>query len=295
MDAAVLKNEFGFYELVEKPTLEVLKAYYAEKYYQNAEGSYEVSYSDAEKSYFRNKVAQKLLAASKHIALPKGRAPAFLDVGAGEGWSLAYFHDLGWECVGLDFSSYGCASQNPQVQQHLTAGDIYESLASLIGSGCRFDLIMLDNVLEHVLEPLGLLVKLRELLEPQGVLIVDVPNDFSVLQEHLLEKGYIDNRFWVVAPDHISYFGPESLAALVRAAGWKVQRMMTDFPIDFSLANPLTNYVRDGKVGKSCHGVRVEIENLMHAISPEKTVVLYEALANLGLGRALTAVLSVDS
>ena len=295
MAAAVLKNQFGYFELVEKPTLEVLKAYYAEKYYQNAEGSYEVLYSDAEKSYFRNKVAQKLLAATKHITLPKGRAPTFLDVGAGEGWSLAYFHDLGWECVGLDFSSYGCASQNSQVREHLIAGDIYDSLASLIDSRRRFDLVMLDNVLEHVLDPLGLLVKLRELLEPQGVLVVDVPNDFSVLQEHLLAKGYIDNRFWIVAPDHISYFGPESLAALVRAAGWKVQTMMTDFPIDFSLANPLTNYARDGKVGKACHGARVEIENLMHAISPEKTVVLYEALANLGLGRALTAVLSVDS
>jgi 2-polyprenyl-3-methyl-5-hydroxy-6-metoxy-1,4-benzoquinol methylase len=295
MDAAVRKNEYGYFELVEKPTLDVLKAYYAEKYYQNAEGSYEVSYSDAEKSYFGNKVAQKLLAATQYIKLPTGGLPTFLDVGAGEGWSLAHFHDLGWECVGLDFSSFGCSQQNPQVLQHLTAGDIYGSLSDLASAGRRFDLILLDNVLEHVLDPFGLLTKLRELLEPQGVLIVDVPNDFSVLQEHLLEKGYIDNRFWVVAPDHISYFGPESLAALVRAAGWKVQTMMTDFPIDFSLANPLTNYARDGKVGKSCHEARVEIENLMHAISPEKTVVFYEALANLGLGRALTAVLSMDS
>ncbi len=292
MDAAIKKNEYGFFELVEKPTLEVLKAYYADKYYQNAEGSYEVSYSDAEKKYFRNKTAQKLLAAIEHVQLPSERAPTFLDVGAGEGWSLAHFHDLGWDCVGLDFSSFGCHQQNPQVSAHLVAGDIYESLRNLSLAGRRFDLILLDNVLEHVLDPLALLISLRDLLETQGVLIVDVPNDFSVLQEHLLENGLIDNRFWVVAPDHISYFSPESLAKLARVAGWEVQRMMTDFPIDFFLANPLTNYARDGKVGKACHATRVEIENLMHRVSPEKTVALYEALAELGLGRALTAVLT---
>lgn len=292
MTTKVKKSEFGYFELVERPTPDALKAYYAEKYYQDAEGSYEVSYSEAEKSYFRNKIAQKLLAATKYISLPTDRPLRFLDVGAGEGWALAYFQELGWECIGLDYSSFGCASQNPAVAEHLIAGDLYESLRGLVSTGQHFDLILLDNVLEHVLDPSGLLVELRELLEPQGGLIVEVPNDFSALQEHLLEKGHIDSRFWVVSPDHISYFSPDSLAAMARSVGWEVRMMMTDFPIDFSLVNPLTNYVRDRQVGKPCHATRVEMENLMHAISPEKTVALYQALADIGLGRALTAIFS---
>lgn len=295
MTTEVKKSEYGYFELVERPTPEALQAYYAEKYYQDAEGSYEVAYSEAEKAYFRNKIAQKLLAAKRYISLPTDRPPRFLDVGAGEGWALAYFKDMGWECVGLDYSSFGCASQNPAVQEHLLAGDIYESLRGLVSSGQHFDLILLDNVLEHVLDPSGLLVELRGLLELKGGLIVEVPNDFSALQEHLLETGHIDNRFWVVSPDHISYFSPDSLAALARSVGWEVRMMMTDFPIDFSLVNPLTNYVRDSKVGKPCHATRVEMENLMHAISPEKTIALYQALADLGLGRALTAIFSRSS
>lgn len=292
MTTEVRKSEYGYFELIEKPTPDVLKAYYAEKYYQDAGGSYEASYSDAEKSYFKNKIAQKLLAASRFISLPTDRPPRFLDVGAGEGWALAYFQDLDWECVGIDYSSFGCASQNPAVLERLVAGDIYDSLRDLLAAGQRFDLILLDNVLEHVPDPAGLLVELKDLLELQGALIVEVPNDFSVLQEHLLAKGHIDSRFWVVSPDHISYFSPDSLAALARSVGWQVQMMMTDFPIDFSLANPLTNYVRDRKAGKPCHATRVEIENLMHAISPEKTVALYQVLADMGLGRALTAIFS---
>lgn len=291
MNTKVVKNPLGYYELETRPTQEELKAYYADKYYQSAQGSYEIAYSDAEKAYFRNKIAQKLIAANPHLDLPSGRAPRFLDVGAGEGWALAYFSEQGWDCVGLDYSCFACASQNLDIAGTMQVGDIYENMAALIGAGERFDLILLDNVLEHVLDPMALLLELRALLQPGGVLLVEVPNDFSRLQQYLLDHEHIDRPFWVVAPDHISYFGPEGLAALSREAGWEVRDLISDYPIDFGLINPLTNYVMDRSLGKPCHRARIEAENLFHAISPEKTVALYRALADLGLGRDLTAVL----
>ena len=42
----------------------------------------------------------------------------------------------------------------------------------------------------------------------------------------------------------------------------------------------------------NCHMARVEIENLLHAISPEKTNAFYEALSELGLGRDLVVFLT---
>ncbi|WFP50630.1 class I SAM-dependent methyltransferase [Methylomonas sp. EFPC3] len=290
--AQVKQNKHGYYELVDKPTQADLQAYYAEKYYQAAAGSYEVTYSESEITYFNNKIAQKFLAAQSHLVFPVNRAAKFLDVGAGEGWALKFFADSGWDCIGLDYSDFGCAAHNPGILEYLVAGDIYQSLRGLISDQRRFDLILLDNVLEHVLEPSALLVELRDLLEPNGVLMIEVPNDFSILQAHLMEFGHIDQPFWVVSPDHISYFGPDSLASLVKSAGLDVKMLMTDFPIDLALANPLTNYVRDRSVGKACHKARVEIENLLHAISPEKTNTLYQALADLGLGREVIAICS---
>ncbi|OQA34675.1 MAG: hypothetical protein BWY57_00311 [Betaproteobacteria bacterium ADurb.Bin341] len=291
MSTKVVKNPLGYYELETRPTQEELKAYYADKYYQSAQGSYEIAYSDAEKAYFRNKIAQKLIAANPHLDLSSARAPRFLDVGAGEGWALAYFSEQRWDCVGLDYSSFACASQNPDIAGTMQVGDVYENMAALIGAGERFDLILLDNVLEHVLDPLALLVELRSLLQTGGVLLVEVPNDFSRLQQYLLDHEHIDRLFWVVAPDHISYFGPEGLTALSREAGWEVRDLISDYPIDLGLINPLTNYVMDRSLGKPCHRARIEAENLFHAISPEKTVGLYRALADLGLGRDLTVVL----
>ncbi len=292
MKPAVYKNKYGNFELLEKPTAETLQAYYAEKYYQSAQGSYEVSYSETEKTYFANKIAQKYLAASRFMSISDMDNGRFLDVGAGEGWALNFFAQIGWSCLGLDYSGFGCEKQNPNVSERLITGDIYNNLALLINRQERYNLILLDNVLEHVLDPFSLLVNLQKLVSPGGVLIVEVPNDFSPLQMHLLQCGHIDEQFWIAAPDHISYFCPEGLTALASDAGWQVRSLMTDYPIDLNLVNPITNYVKRKDVGKSCHNARVEIENFLHLISPEGAVDLYQAFAKLGIGRELTAILT---
>ena len=59
----------------------------------------------------------------------------------------------------------------------------------------KFDLIWLGNVLEHVLDPVDLLLKLRRLVTPLSIVIVTVPNDGNEYQEMLLEEGAIAIRF----------------------------------------------------------------------------------------------------
>jgi SAM-dependent methyltransferase len=283
----VHKNHFGFYELTDKPSQDDLKKYYAEKYYQQSLSTYQQAYSEEEIAYIRNKLEQKCLAAGKLLAAPAETQRSFLDVGAGEGWALAYFRAQGWHCTGLDYSEYGCRTHNPDCVADLMVGDIYENIDKLVQKSRKFDLVLLDNVLEHVPDPLSLLTRIRGLTALGGVLIIEVPNDFSVVQQHLLDNGYISRSFWIAIPDHISYFNRDGLTALCDEAGWRTQCVLGDFPIDFSLFNESTNYVENKSAGKSCHRVRVAVENLMHAVSPEKTNVLYEALADLGMGRQL--------
>ena len=60
--------------------------------------------------------------------------------------------------------------------------------------------------------PLLLLQNYRRIIKNEGVLIVDVPNDFSVVQKHLFENNYIDEPYWIAIPDHISYFNHNGIA-----------------------------------------------------------------------------------
>lgn len=296
MDEKIRKNSLGYFEVAVKPDPAELKAYYAEKYYQTAQGSYETVYTSEEKDYFGNKIEQKLIATYPYLTLPSNfdEKPRFLDVGAGEGWALSHLTAKGWECLGLDYSDHGCRSQNLHVAEKLMVGDIYDQLDKLVDQRKKFHLILLDNVLEHVIDPLALLNQLSRLLEDGGCLVVEVPNDFSKLQQHLIEEECVESEYWVALPDHLSYFSPEGLESLAKAAGWSVKSMMTDYPIELFLLNEHANYVKDRSVGKAAHSARVAAENFFHKISPEKTVVLYQSLAELGIGRTITAVMSRD-
>lgn len=287
---AVVKNNYGFYELDVKPTLDELRSYYQTKYYQNAAGSYEIRYSEEELTYFKNKIAQKYRMIERLSANTANREPDqrhFLDVGCGEGWALSYFITQGWRVTGLDYSEYGCSSQNNDCLDTVIAGDIFLNIEKLLHSECSFDVILLDNVLEHVLDPLTLLHCCRKLLKHDGILVIEVPNDFSSIQEHLLQEKFVSRPYWIAAPDHISYFTAEGLNAICADAGFTCSALLADFPVEWNLLNSHTRYVEDATKGKECHLARVRLENLIHSISPDKAIVLYQALADLGMGRCI--------
>ncbi|MNI35168.1 hypothetical protein D3C73_891810 [compost metagenome] len=196
----------------------------------------------------------------------------------------------------MDYSDFGCKIHNPECLDYLKIGDIYESVDMLIEKEEKFDCLWLDNVLEHVVDPLALLKKCANLISDEdGVLVIDVPNDFSVIQKLVYENDLISNPFWVGSPDHISYFNRDGLIAVCDAAGWSHKFSMGDYPIDLNILNENTNYIKDKSKGKSCHNQRVAIENLLFKISIEKTNKLYEAMAELGLGRSVIGFFQLKS
>ncbi len=291
----IIKNKYDYFEVEHKPTEDELAIYYSEKYYQDGKGSYDDKgrYTKEEIKYFLNRVEQKYCAAisqSQELKLSKGR---FLDVGAGEGegWALKYFDAIGWNIKGLDFSDFGISSCNPEFKDVLVTGDIYQNLNILCNECDKFEIILLDNVLEHVREPFELLKRLKNILADNGILIIEVPNDYSSLQKKLYSEKLVSRKYWEALPDHLSYFNKKGLEALAKDAGWNVGMVFTGYPIDVNLLNENTNYIENSLLGKSCHFARIELENMIHEVSPEKVVRMYEAMADLGLGREIIALL----
>lgn len=284
-------NEFGFYEIKDKPTPDELREYYAKRYYQENLTTYQASYPPEELEHIEGKLRLR------HWVLEQLQQPghgngSFLDIGCGEGWALAYFQRQGWDVLGLDFSSYSLEQFHPALRDRLRAGDLYEEVQRLANDGRRFDALWLDNVLEHVLDPAALLRLCRALVAPNGVLMVDVPNDFSALQQHLLDTEKIDRPFWVVLPDHLSYFNQAGLRHLAAATGWSTAKVIGDQPIDLNLLNPATNYVMNRETGKAAHRARLEQDNfLLRTAALPAVAAYYEALAGVGLGRSIVAFL----
>lgn len=289
---AFVKNSYGYFEIAKKPSLEELQQYYADVYFQTSQGAYEASYSKEELTFFENSNHLKWTIIEDFFQNGINTPQRLLDVGCGEGFTMDYFHKKGWDVCGIDYSVEGVRRQNPEMEPFVIPGDIYVRIEELIAHKNQYDVICILNVLEHVIDPVMTLKQLQKLLSPGGLLIILVPNDFSALQQKLLSEGKISRQFWVKVPDHLNYFSKESLIALCEDQGFNLHTCLSDFPIDYFLANPDSNYIEDTTKGKNCHRARLWLDNLHCSISIRKTIELYKAFADMGSGRQLTAYFS---
>jgi hypothetical protein len=135
-----------------------------------------------------------------------------LDVGAGAGAMLTAFSAArpGWTLHGLDLDDRRRAM--------LEAIPRFERLHTVPPERLdrRFDLVTLIHSLEHFTEPLDMLRRLRERLEPQGALFVEV-NDVDRMP------------FDLVVADHLCHFTPATLAGMTTRAGLQPALLAEDW------------------------------------------------------------------
>ncbi len=279
------KEKHGYYTIKNLPTPQELNSYYANQYYQNQSGQYQEDYSKEEIQYFENEALEYEFICRNKLRV-KGRA--FLDLGCGEGWNLKMFHRSGWKIQGVDFSSFGLQQFNPEMVKFFKQSDIEKYLnETLPGS---FDVVLMKNVLEHVLDEHLILSSCKKVVQKNGVMIVKVPNDFSKLHEYLLDNKFIDRQFWVAPPAHLRYFTHQSLVNLMEHHGFKPAWMSSDYPIDMDLLVEEMNYIQKKEKGKISHHARVAKENFMYHQNMEGICEMHAALAKMGIGRNVIGV-----
>jgi SAM-dependent methyltransferase len=135
-----------------------------------------------------------------------------LDYGCGDGTVVHALNAAGISCLGFE----------PHLRGG-TTGNITDS-AETVRAGGPYQAILLSDVLEHLPDPAAVLADCRELLAPHGWICVSVP-DFDdrrlagIVAE--LRQGKPVTR--EVNPwEHLNYFSPATLAAMLRRAGYRV-------------------------------------------------------------------------
>ena len=286
-----VRQPLGHYAIEPSPSPETLAAYYAERYYQApASASYAVDYDERELAHKRLRARLWLSVVGEMVGPAEGGG--FLEVGCGEGFLLAAAAAEGWSVRGLDFADSGLRRWHPELVERVEVGDAYALLARAIAGGRRHRVVALQNVLEHVVDPGRLLHDVAGVVDPDGVVVVQVPNDFSRLQRRALELGHVGREFWVAPPDHLSYFDTESGPAFAAANGFDLLDMFADFPIDWFLFHPGSAYVdRDPAAGRAAHAARLELDLLLAERGIEPYRDFYRALARCGGGRNIAMVL----
>lgn len=148
-----------------------------------------------------------------HLPAP-GRA---LDVGCAAGYFLEVLRGEGWDVLGLEPSD----SIRATAQERLgTDAVIGGTLAEADLERASFDLISLWDVLEHLPDPANALARCRELLRPEGVLVLETQNVASAFARLLGPRWqHFKHR------EHLAHFDPTTLARALGSAGFEVLRM----------------------------------------------------------------------
>ena len=115
-------------------------------------------------------------------------------------------------------------------------------------------------------------------------------NDFSRIQMKAKAQGLISRQFWVAPPQHLHYFNTITLPSFLAAMGFATLDAFADFPIEFFLYHPGSNYIENSSAGKQAHKARVELDLLLAENGVAPLHGLCQAMTRCGVGRNVTVI-----
>lgn len=135
-----------------------------------------------------------------------------LEVGCGPGFMIKLFQELGWEVSGIERNS-----QAAKAAAEIPGARIYDGGFEDIPERQSYDLIVLFQVLEHMMDPYETLRSCRTRLAENGRIIIGVPNIAS-WQAQIGENRW----FHLDPPRHLFHFSPHTLASTLKEVGLRV-------------------------------------------------------------------------
>ena len=151
--------------------------------------------------------------------LPSDRSGKLLDIGCGSGIFIRLMKRLGWDVYGVEPDPKAAAIAGEGLEPgHVRTGWLDDA-------GFKrdsFDVVTMSHVIEHLLYPVDIFKKIRNILKPDGLLIVATPNSKSlgIRKFRHLWRG-------LEPPRHIYIYNPDTLARIITDAGFTIKSIRT--------------------------------------------------------------------
>ncbi len=200
-------SDLDYLKTFPQPKLENLSRYYESQDY--------ISHTDEKKGLFSSlyQFVKKwsLQKKTKLIFDQNNGFGSLLDIGAGTGDFLKVAKERGWEVYGTE--------PNKNASKLALEKGVQLKPSLIDFDGKQFDVITLWHVLEHIPNLEETIFKLSNLLKPNGILIVAVPNFKS------FDAKYY-GKFWAAfdVPRHLWHFSKTSIEKLF-AENFKLEKI----------------------------------------------------------------------
>lgn len=152
----------------------------------------------------------------------------FLDIGSGIGYSLKVAQELGWQAIGVEpnitLEDYSRNVLNLNTVNGYLSEDTINTIKKMLPDGLA-DYILVDNVLEHIPEPVVFFQNALSLIKPGGLILVVIP-PIDWLRLGLASISYIRENstsaqvnLFYDPEQHVNYFSRKAIRILTEKVG----------------------------------------------------------------------------
>jgi 2-polyprenyl-3-methyl-5-hydroxy-6-metoxy-1,4-benzoquinol methylase len=189
------------------------------------------------KEYFVHyPIKQSKFSSHYYVRKMVGSGRDVLDVGCGEGFLAAELKKQDNRITGIDVLPE--AKSGAELEQYFSA-DLDQGIASVVGQlkGKRFDRVLLLDVLEHLKRPETVLNQCKELLKPNGAVVVSVPNIANITVRLMLLIGRFDYmERGILDKTHLRFYTRHTAQRFLEENGYRiVEEKETVMPLELVL------------------------------------------------------------
>jgi len=137
-----------------------------------------------------------------------------LDIGCGHGFFLQEMQSRGWDVTGIELSRKG----REYAQAKLGIKVHSEPLANISYSKGTFDVVTFIYVIEHMPDPIGLLMEVKRILKPNGLVLLRWPHSTPIVKI----LGPVARKLDLYhTPYHLHDFSPKTIETLLLMSGFQ--------------------------------------------------------------------------
>ncbi len=138
-----------------------------------------------------------------------------LDIGAGRGMLVNVASEKGFEAKGIEINKNDSEYARKILKANVTTEDVFKA-----NMDEKYDVIVMNHVLEHIENPIDLLKRAKFLLKEDGIILIGLPNVASAWRVIQGESWYPYQH-----TQHIWHFSPKTLKHALIKAGFKVKKI----------------------------------------------------------------------
>ena len=187
-------------EVIEKVS-ELYKGDYWNEH--NSETSINSEYTDTDSQGKRRNWVSQFLYTKQYIT-----GKTLLEIGVGAGQSILWFEEEGFDVSGIEPDGRNVS----MINKVLKRGKVAETSVEGFSSDKVFDVIWMSHVLEHLIEPVRFLKKIRNNLKKNGIFFIEVPNcEYEPMLQSSIEKN-----------PHLYHFTKKALTKMVEQTEYRI-------------------------------------------------------------------------